>query len=123
MKNIIDNFDYLNKIWECKSISETREYLKKIQENFDHLEKNEQKKYVKKLSQLSLDFIIADSFDNGKNINIYHSEKAIRKLVLEQFPKINVKNFNNRINDLLSFFDSITPKFDTCKSKNLIQVR
>ena len=45
MKNIIDNFDYLNKIWECKSISETRKYLKKIQENFDHLEKNEQKKH------------------------------------------------------------------------------
>ena len=115
MKNIIDNFDYLNKIWECKSISETRKYLKKIQENFDHLEKNEQKKYVKKLSQLSLDFIIADSFDNGKNINIYHSEKAIRKLVLEQFPKINVKNFNNRINDLLSFFDSIIEKHSTKK--------
>ncbi len=70
MKNIIDNFDYLNKIWECKSISETREYLKKIQENFDHLEKNEQKKYVKKLSQLSLDFIIAPKFDTCKSKNL-----------------------------------------------------
>ena len=75
MKNIIDNFDYLNKIWECKSISETRKYLKKNSRKFWSSWKKWTKKYVKKLSQLSLDFIIADSFDNGKNINIYILKK------------------------------------------------
>lgn len=115
MKNIVDNFDYLNKIWECKNIAETKEYVKNIQKNFYSLEKNKQKQYVKNLSQLNYSFIIADSFDNRKNINIYDSEKAIRKLVLEQFPKINIKNFNNRINDLLSFFEPITEKHSTKK--------
>lgn len=115
MKNNINNFNYLNKILDCKTVAETKEYLKNIQDNFDHLEKNKQKEYLKKLTQLSSNFMMIDILDNPQNINIYYSEKAIRNLVLEQFIKINSKNFNNRINDLQSFFESITEKHSTKK--------
>jgi len=118
MNNTNNYFDCLNDIWNCTKIKEARKYLENIKMNFHNLDKKQRKKYIKKLNELSYSSTISEFFESKKKYQIYYPNEAIRKIILDQFAKLNLKNFDKTIEELLEF---LYPIMETHKTKRIFK--
>ena len=110
-----EKLDYCFKIYNCKNMKETVNYLQNIKTNFSNLTKKEKREYIGLLQRIALTSIFDNMFKKEQPYYIYYSQKAIIRLVFNQFANLTLDNFDYIIDSLLDFFKTFNTKCNTKK--------
>ena len=110
-----EKLDYCFKIYNCKNMKDTENYLQNIKTNFSNLTKKGKKEYISLLQRIALTSIFDNMFKKEQPYYIYYSQKAIIRLVFNQFANLTLDNFDYIIDSLLDFFKTFNTKCNTKK--------
>ena len=110
-----EKLDYCFKIYNCKNMKDTVNYLQNIKTNFSNLTKKEKREYIGLLQRIALTSIFDNMFKKEQPYYIYYSQKAIIRLVFNQFANLTLDNFDYIIDSLLDFFKTFNTKYNTKK--------
>lgn len=113
MNNEDKCFNYLEKIWSITTIKGAKKYLENIKKEFSSLNKKDRKKYLAKIHEYCYLNYMDEFFLKENQYELYNSKKSIREIIISQFRRLDLQNFDLVIDEVLEFLEPITIPYKT----------